>query len=68
MKMPFGKYQGRPCHEIPRYYLRWALATLDLPGELKRAMEMGVERIEWNPPPPRDLDKLVHESCCEWGD
>jgi hypothetical protein len=66
--MPFGKFQGRHCHEIPRYYLRWALATLNLTGELKMALEMGLQRMEWNPPIPRDLDKLVHEVCCEWGD
>ena len=68
MKMPFGKFQGRHCHETPKYYLRWALATLELSSELKTAMEKGLERNEWNPPPPRDLDKLVHEICCEWGD
>ena len=68
MKMPFGRFQGRPCHKTPRYYLRWALATLDLSGDLKRAMEMGLEKTEWNPPPSRDFDKMVHEVCCEWGD
>jgi hypothetical protein len=47
--------------------LRWALATLDLSGELKMAIKKGLERIEWNPPTPCDLDKLVHEICCEWG-
>jgi len=68
MKMPFGKFQGHPCHETPRYYLRWALATMNSSGELKKAMEMGLEKKEWNPPPPRDFDKLVHEVCCECGD
>jgi len=41
---------------------------MNLPSELKTAMEKGLEKVEWNPPPPRDLDKLVHEVCCEWGD
>lgn len=68
MKMPFGKFQGRPCHETPRFYLRWPLATLNLPSELKTAMEMGLERIEWNPPSPRDFDRLIHDVYCEWGD
>lgn len=62
MKMSFGKFQGRPCHETPRYYLRWAL------GDLKTAVEKGLEKVEWNPPPPRDLERLVHEACGEWGD
>jgi len=66
MKMPFGKFKGRQCHETPRYYLRWALATMELSGALKKAMVMGLEKTEWNPPPPLDLDKLVHEACCEW--
>jgi hypothetical protein len=68
MRMPFGKFRGLHCHEIPRYYLRWALATLDLSGDLKTAMEMGLDRCDWNPPAPRDINKLVHEICCEWGD
>ncbi len=67
MIMPFGKFQGRPCHEIPRYYLRWALASLDLSADLTKAMQMGLVKAEWNPPPQPDFDKLVHETCCEWG-
>ena len=69
MIMPFGKFQGRPCHEVPRYYLLWALAAFDpLTLDLKKAMQMGLTKIEWNPPPPRDLERLVHETCGEWGD
>ena len=51
MKVPFGKFQGRHCHETPRYYRRWALATMELSGELKKAMQMGLEKIEWYPAP-----------------
>lgn len=69
MKMPFGKFQGRPCHEVPRYYLRWALEAFDsLTPELRKAMQMGLTKTEWNPPPARDLERLVHEACGEWGD
>ena len=68
MKMPFGKFRGRHCHETPRHYLRWALATLDLPWDLKTAMEKGLEKTEWNPPPPQDLDKLMDEILYAWGD
>ena len=68
MKMPFGKFEGRHCHEIPRYYLRWVLATFNLSGDLKKAMEVGLEKQEWNPPQPRDLDKLLDEICCVWGE
>jgi Putative quorum-sensing-regulated virulence factor len=68
MKMPFGKYEGRHIHETPRYYLRWALATLDLSGDLKKAIQMGLQKQEWNPPACRDLDTKIHEICCSWGD
>jgi Putative quorum-sensing-regulated virulence factor len=68
MRMPFGKFKGRHCHEIPRYYLRWLLATMDLSPDLRQACTMGLEKMEWNPPTPPDLDNLVHEVCCEWGD
>ncbi len=61
--MPFGKYRGRECHETPRYYLRWLLANVDLSPELRQACEMGLQRLEWNPPPAPDLDKLFYE----WG-
>jgi hypothetical protein len=66
MKMPFGKYQGRHCHETPRYYLYWLLANVDLSPELRRACEMGLEKREWNPPQPPDLDTLVHEVSGLW--
>ena len=44
MIMPFGKHAGTPIHEIPRGYLRWALANLDLSPELRQAMELGIEK------------------------
>ncbi len=68
MKMPFGKFKGRHVHETPRYYLRWALATLELSGDLRTAVLMGLEKQEWNPPDYRDLDELLDEILCSWGD
>ena len=68
MKMPYGKFKGRHVHDTPRHYLRWALATLDLSGDLKKAMLMGSEKEEWNPPDYRDLDEQLDEICCDWGD
>jgi uncharacterized protein (DUF3820 family) len=44
MKMPFGKHEGEQVHEIPRGYLRWALANLKLSPELHLAMEFGLEK------------------------
>ena len=44
MIMPFGKHAGTPIHDIPRGYLRWALANLDLSPELRQAMELGIEK------------------------
>jgi len=32
-------------------------------GHLKKAIEMGLEKKEWNPPQPSDLDKLLAEIC-----
>ena len=68
MKMPFGKFQGRNIHETPRYYLRWALETLDLDGDLKTAIQMGLEKREWNPPSEIDLNKMMEEICFVWGE
>jgi hypothetical protein len=44
------------------------LATLNLSGDLKKAMQMGLTKTDWNPPTHPDFDKLVHEVCGEWGD
>ena len=68
MKMPFGKFEGRECHETPRYYLRWALETMKVSGDLQKAMLMGLEKKEWNPPDFRDLEKQVDEILCSWGE
>lgn len=68
MKMPFGKYKGRLIHDVPRHYLRWALATLDVSGDLKKAMQMGLEKQEWNPLVQSDLDKQMDEILCVWGE
>jgi len=68
MKMPWGTFEGRNIHEIPRYYLHWALESLDLQHDVKTAMEMGLNRKEWNPQPTCELESLVHEICGEWGE
>ena len=68
MKMPFGKFEGHNIHETPRYYLRWALETLNLSGDVKKAMLMGLEKREWNPAPIQDLDKMMDEILVAWGD
>ena len=68
MKMPFGKFEGRNIHETPRYYLRWALETLELSGDLKKAMHMGLEKREWNPPSQTDFNELMDEICYAWDD
>lgn len=68
MKMPFGKFEGRLCHETPRYYLLWALENLEISGDLKKAMEMGLEKVEWNPKELQDIEKLMDEICYVFGD
>jgi hypothetical protein len=68
MKMPFGKFKGRNIHETPSYYLRWALATLELTDDLKTAMRMGLQKEEWNPPDYDDLDEKMDEILCTWGE
>ena len=37
--IPFGKYRGKCCHEIPEGFLRWCL----LQGWLKQGLREGIE-------------------------
>lgn len=37
--MPFGKHIGVPILQLPKQYLQWALANMDLEENLKRSME-----------------------------
>ncbi len=66
MKMPFGKFKGRNIHETPTHYLRWALETFALSGDLQKAMILGLEKKEWNPPDYDDLDEKMNEILCVW--
>jgi hypothetical protein len=40
MRMPFGRYQGRPVNECPEAYLTWLLSSgVRLSASLRRAIE-----------------------------
>ena len=39
-----------------------------LSGDLQKAMLMGLEKKEWNPPDYHDLDKQLDEILCVWGE
>lgn len=58
MEMPFGKFKGRQTHETPRYYLRWLLENVELTGDLKKAVELGLEKKEYNPTTIEDLNLI----------
>lgn len=38
-QMPFGKYKGRPLHQVPTDYLEW-FSRQDIEGDLKKTIEM----------------------------
>ena len=44
MKMPFGKYLGKPIQELPDDYLNWILENLELRRPLRVALETEFER------------------------
>lgn len=39
MLMPFGKHSGTPLDQLPKGYVNWAKANLDLTGDLKASFE-----------------------------
>lgn len=39
MQMPFGKHQGVKLCNLPKDYVRWALANLDLTPDLRQGLE-----------------------------
>lgn len=39
MKMPYGKYKGKPLCNLPKSYLRWLRDNTDLTGDLKASIE-----------------------------
>jgi exodeoxyribonuclease X len=42
--MPFGKYRGELFCDIPKDYLKWALANMDLKDDLREAMQAAYGR------------------------
>lgn len=38
-QMPFGKYKGRPLHQVPTDYLEW-FSKQDIEGDLKKTIEI----------------------------
>jgi hypothetical protein len=39
LRMPFGKHQGKPLHDIPMAYLGWLLDQCDLRPSLREAVQ-----------------------------
>lgn len=44
--MPFGKHKGAPLYQIPAYYLKWCLRTIDLRPKLRDDIEAELVRRE----------------------
>jgi len=57
MIMPFGRYKDQHVHEIPSYYLKWALNNLQMDIHLKFAMQDGISKKEYN---PHNIDHIVY--------
>jgi hypothetical protein len=57
--MPFGKHKGQPLSTVPRGYLRWLRANVDIDDWL----QVAVDAILDGPPIPeiKTIDELVGE-------
>ena len=42
MKMPFGRYAGRPVSDVPPKYLRWLLTNVALSDALEKEVEAAI--------------------------
>jgi uncharacterized protein (DUF3820 family) len=63
MKMPFGKYKGKPLEELPRAYLIWLNNNTKLYGDLQIEVEMilGGETRE-----NKSLEELIEKLNFDW--
>jgi uncharacterized protein (DUF3820 family) len=73
LRMPWGKYKGRPLTEVPAGYLAWVLEECDnVRGEFRRALELeliarlglevrpaGAFRAPAPPRPPANWSEIV---------
>lgn len=72
--MPFGRHKGKRLDQIPRGYLRWAQANVEMSGWLKTAVDAVVAGKPVPPQPARggwttssdfhldpEIDARIHE-------
>jgi hypothetical protein len=46
LPLTFGKHKGRPVRRVPVGYARWALDSVALLADLRRAMELRVREYD----------------------
>jgi hypothetical protein len=57
-EMPFGKYQGKPLHEIPDSYVDWLLSLDDLREPLLSELNLEATR-RWDPKASKQGRRIV---------